>query len=181
MKTTRNPAFWSVLGFGLLLGAAALPALADEGCIDFKWDVSKERALYAGTPAALVAGKDAKSAPAVVPDHLYKLQLANQGQVSFAASPGKTAAASAFGGLAILKVPAAGDYRVAVDLPIWIDVASRGALVSAKDFEGQHACGAPHKIVEFELSAAQPLVLQFSGARSESILLTVTASPPRKY
>jgi hypothetical protein len=182
MTSTRNSAFWLVLGVGLLLGSAVVPARADEGCIDFKWDVSKERALYAGTPAPLTAGKDAKSAPAVVPNRLYKLQLVGQDQVTFAASPGKQAtAAPAFAGLATLKIPAAGDYRVAVDLPIWIDVASRGTLVPAKDFEGQHSCGAPHKIVVFELTAAQPLVLQFSNARVGSMLLTVTASPPRKF
>ena len=179
MKSIRTSAFW--LGLGLLLGGIAHPALADEGCIDFKWDVSKERALYTGTPVSLAAGKDAKSAPAVLPNRLYKLQLVSQDQVSFAASPGKQAAASTFAGLATLKIPAAGDYRVAVDLPIWIDVASRGTLVPAKDFEGQHSCSAPHKIVEFELTAAQPLVLQFSNARVDSMLLTVTASPPRKY
>jgi hypothetical protein len=180
MKSTRNSAVWLVLGF--VLAGAALPALAEDACIDFKWDVSKERALYAGTPTVLAAGKDAASAPAVVPNHLYKLQLVNQDQVSFAASAGKQApAASAFAGLATLKIPAAGDYRIAIDLPLWIDVVSHGTLVPAKDFEGQHSCSAPHKIVEFELSAAQPLVLQFSNARSDSMLLTVTVSPPRKF
>ncbi len=87
MKSTRNAAFWWVLG--LVLAGAALPALADDACVDFKWDVSKERALFAGTPVALAAGKHASSAPAVVPDRLYKLELLNQDQVTFAAPPGK--------------------------------------------------------------------------------------------
>ncbi len=80
-----------------------------------------------------------------------------------------------------MKIAVAGDYRIAIDLPLWIDVVSRGVLVPAKDFEGQHACTAPHKIVEFELTAGQALVLQFSNARSASMLLTVTASPLRKF
>ena len=180
MITTRNSAFWFVVL--LVLGGGALPALADDACVDFKWDVSKERALFAGAPEALTAGKDLKSAAAVVPNRLYRVQLLNQDQVTFAASPGKKAAAApAFAGLAILKVPASGSYRIAVDLPIWIDVAWKGTLVPAQDFEGQHACSAPHKIVEFDLAAAQPLVLQLSNAAGESILMTVTASPPRKF
>jgi hypothetical protein len=179
MKSTRNSAFWCIVG--LALAGAALPALAGDACLDFKWDVSKERALFAGTPEAVTAGKDPKSAVAVVPNHLYRLQLLRQDQVTFAASPGKKAAAPAFAGLATLKVPAAGSYRIAVDLPIWIDVVWQGTLVPAKDFEGQHACSAPHKIVEFDLAAAQPLVLQLSNAASENILMTVTASPPRKF
>jgi hypothetical protein len=180
MKSTRNWALW--IGLGLALGSAATPVLADDACLDFKWDVSKERALFAGTPQTLTAGKDLKSAPAVVPDRLYKLQLANQDQVSFAAPPGRKGGdAATFAGVAHLKIPAAGSYRVAVDLPIWIDVTWNGALVPAKDFQGQHSCSAPHKIVEFDLIAAQPLVLQFSNAASDSILLTVTPSPPRKF
>src|SRR5580692_4746608 len=180
MTSTRNLALWTGLLFAF--GSAARPALADDACVDFKWDVSKERALFAGTPETLPAGKDAKSAPAVAPNRFYKLQLVNQSQVSFAVTPGKKAASTpAFAGLANLKISAAGSYRVAVDLPIWIDVAWNGTLVPAKDFEGQHSCSAPHKIVEFDLAAVRPLVLQFSNAASESVLLTVTPSPPRKF
>ena len=180
MKSTRNSAFWCIVG--LALAGAALPALADDGCLDFKWDVSKERALFAGTPEVLTAGKDPKSAAALVLNRLYRVQLLSQDQVTFAASPGKKAAAApAFAGIATLKVPASGSYRIAVDLPVWIDVAWKGTLVPAKDFEGQHACSAPHKIVEFDLAATQALVLQFSNAASENILMTVTASPPRKF
>ena len=102
--------------------------------------------------------------------------------MTFAASPGKKAAATpAFAGLATLKVPASGSYRIAFDLPIWVDVAWKGTLVQPKDFEGQHACSAPHKIVEFDLAATQSLVLQLSNAASEHVLMTVTASPPRKF
>jgi hypothetical protein len=180
MKSTRHSAFRCILG--LALAGAAMPALADDACLDFKWDVSKERALFAGKPEVVAAGKDVKSAAALALNRLYRVQLRSQDQVTFAASPGKKApAAPAFAGLATLKVPASGSYRIAVDLPIWIDVAWKGTLVPAKDFEGQHACSAPHKIVEFDLAAAQPLVLQFSNAAGENILMTVTESPARKF
>jgi hypothetical protein len=179
MKSTRNSAFWCVLL--LVLEGAALAAPADDACVDFKWDVSNERALFAGSPAAVTAGKDLRSAAALVPNRLYRLQLLSQDQVTFAAAPGKKAVTPAFAGLATLRVPSSGSYRIAVDLPIWIDVVWQGTLVPAKDFEGQHACSAPHKIVEFDLAGAQPLVLQFSNAGSENILVTVTASPPRKF
>ena len=180
MQSTRKKAFSFVLA--LLLGGAALPVLADEACLDFQWDVSKERALFAGTPTSMPAGKDAVSAPAVVPNRLYKLRLAAQKRVAFPVPPGKkTPAPAAFAGLAALKIRAPGSYRISVDLPIWIDVTANGALVPAENFEGQHACGAPHKIVEFDLAAVQPYVLQFSGAKIDSLLITVTPSPPRKF
>jgi hypothetical protein len=164
----------------LLLGGAALPALADEGCLDFKWDVSKERALFAGPPSSLTAGKDPKSAPVVVPNRLYALRLTPQDQVAFAVAPTrKTATPPAYAGLATLKIDAPGSYRIAVDLPFWIDVVSHGALLQPTDFQGQHSCSAPHKIVEFELLGSQPFVLQLSNAAKDSVLITVTRTPPR--
>jgi hypothetical protein len=164
----------------LALAGAALPVLADDACLDFKWDVSKERALFAGAPTTLTAGHEPLSAPAVVPGRLYKLRLAAQDTVTFAVDPAKKMSGAVFAGLAALKIPAPGSYRIALDLPSWVDVVSNGALVAAKDFQGQHACSAPHKIVEFDLAAAQSFVLQFSNAASESILVTITPSPSRK-
>jgi hypothetical protein len=162
----------------LLLGGGVLvPAHAD--CIDFKWDVSKERALFAAAPTALTAGKDAQSAPDIVPNRLYQLRLVAQDQVAFAATPHKQTPGT-FAGLATLKIPAKGSYRIAIDLPFWIDVVLDGAVVPAQDFEGQHSCGPPHKIVEFRLTSVRPFVLQLSNGPSDAVLLTVTASPPRK-
>jgi hypothetical protein len=166
----------------LMLASAVTTAHADDGCLDFKWDVSKERALFAGAPAVLKSGHDPTSAPIVIPNRLYTLRLAAQDQVAFSVPPAKKPSASpAYAGLATLKIAAPGSYRVSVDVPIWIDVVSQGTLVAAKDFQGQHACSAPHKIVEFELAGMQPFVLQFSNATGDSITLTVTASPVRKF
>jgi hypothetical protein len=129
----------------------------------------------------LKSAKESTSAPAIVPNRLYQLHLTPQDQVTFAANPGKKApAAGAFAGLAMLKIAAAGVYRIAIDLPVWIDVVSSRSLLAAKDFEGQRNCSAPHKIVEFELPGGQPFILQFSNGMSDNILLTVTASPVRK-
>jgi hypothetical protein len=179
MQSTRVSALALFLALGF--AGAAKPAHADDACIDFKWDVSKERALFAGTPTALESAKESTSAPAIVPNRLYQLHLTPQDQVMFAVNPGKKApAAGAFAGLATLKIAAAGAYRIAIDLPVWIDVVSSGSLLSAKDFEGQRNCSAPHKIVEFDLTGGQLFILQFSSGMSENILLSVTASPVRK-
>jgi hypothetical protein len=164
----------------LAAASCALPALADGDCVDFKWDVSKERALYAAAPVELSAGKDAGSAPVIVPDRLYQLRLTAQERVAFAATPGKVPAVAAFAGLAALKIAAPGSYRIAIDLPFWIDVVSNGSLLQPTDYQGQRTCAAPHKIVVFELLGSQPFVLQFSGAPRDTILVTVTSAPPRK-
>ena len=162
------------------MGGAAVPAVADNDCVDFKWDVSKERALFAQAPVELTAGKDAKSAPGIVPNRLYKLRLAVQDHVVFSVLPGRRMTGTpAFAGLAALRIEAPGSYRVAIDLPLWIDVVSNGNLVQPTDYQGQHACSAPHKIVVFDLGS-QPVILQFSNAFQDDVLLTVTAAPARK-
>ena len=158
---------------------------ADESCVDFKWDVTAERALFAATAAAtaaaLPAGRDTKSAPTVLLNHLYELKLIPQDQVTFAAAPGKkTPATGANAGIVTFRLPASGSYRVSIDMPFWIDMVSNGALIAAKDFQGQHDCRPPHKIVEFELVGTRPFFLQLSGAVPDSVRITITATPARK-
>jgi hypothetical protein len=161
--------------------SAAAPVLADESCVDFKWDVAQERALFAGAETPVSAGADAKSAPALLLNHLYALKLSKQEQVSFAVTPGKKSPREgSYGGLVTFKIPASGSYRVAIDMPFWIDVVSSGALVAATDFQGQHGCSSPHKIVQFDLLGTRPFFLQLSNAAPESVRLTITATPARK-
>jgi hypothetical protein len=178
MQSTRNQVVSMLVA--LLLGSSALPAGADEDCVDFKWDVSRERILFAGAPAELTAGKDRTSAPLIVPNRLYRLRLKAQDTVTFAVSPGKQLTGTpAFAGLATLKITAPGSYRIAVDVPFWIDVVSKGALLRPTDYQGQHSCSPPHKIVVFDLAGAKPFTLQFSNAVLDKVLLTVTLAPPR--
>lgn len=161
--------------------AAAAPALADESCVDFKWDVSQERALFGGPATPLTAGEDAKSAPVMQLNHLYELKLPAQERVTFAAAPGKKSPREgSHGGLVTFKIFGSGSYRVAIDMPFWIDVVSNGALVAATDYQGQHGCASPHKIVEFDLKGTRPFFLQLSNAAPESVRLAITATPARK-
>lgn len=163
------------LALAVLVGSGASHALADDPCGGFKWDVSKERALFGSSALSRAAGKNSVSAPGLVPNRLYQLQLLPASEVAFSVSPGKKPLIEGtYAGLAALKIPASGSYRISVDLPLWIDVAAKGKLVPAKDYEGQQGCDAPHKIVEFDLDARQPLLLQFSGTPEASVRLTVT-------
>jgi hypothetical protein len=65
-------------------------------------------------------------------------------------------------------------------MPFWIDVVQDGALLTAADFQGQHGCNSPHKIVVFELPGTRPFILQLSNAAPQSVRLTITATPARK-
>jgi len=178
MRVTGTAAAAIFLASGL--AGASAPALGADACTDFKWDVSKERALFTGPAATLVSGVNVKSAPVIVPNRLYQLQLLPQGRVHFAAVPGKkTPPAGAHAGLARLKLPESGSYRIAVDAQFWIDVASKGSLVPAKDFQGQSGCSAPHKIVEFDLAGTDAFILQLSSAAPDRVRVTLTPTPAR--
>ncbi len=165
----------------VLSGAAAAPAAAADPCSGFKWDVGKEHALFLGSAMTLTAGRDVASAPAISADRLYEFELIPQEQVAFALPPGKTMLTDgAYAGLATFKVDSPGAYRVSVDVPFWIDVVADGKLVATKDFRGQPSCDSPHKIVEYELTASRPLVLQVSGSTKAGVRLTMTKSPTAK-
>jgi hypothetical protein len=165
------------LGIGLLL--LAVTAQAQDGCTDFKWDVSRERALFAGPPTVMVAGTDVKSAPIVLPNQLYQLTLTPQSGVTFSVRQGKKTTDDAHAGLAVLRINAPGNYRVAVDLPVWIDVVTTDSVLQPTDFQGQHGCAVPRKVVEFDLKGTKPFLLQFSGAAIDQLLVTITPVPIR--
>jgi hypothetical protein len=161
----------------MLIGCCGA-AFADDAC-GYKWDVTREHALFAGTGTALSAGKDVKSAPALVAGRLYELQLRPQATIVFAVQPGKKIPDDGqYAGLAALELAGDGDYRVAVDAPAWLDVAADGKLAAVEDFQGQHDCDAPRKVVQFDLKGTG-LVLQVSGASKATIRLTVTKAPPK--
>jgi hypothetical protein len=172
----RSPKLLPALA--LWAGIAAAPAFADEACTGFKWDVSKELALFASTAVAQPAGKDGASATVVVPNRLYELQLKPQSEVAFSVPPGKKMSdAGTYAGIAALKIPSSGSYRISLDLGLWVDVSANGKLVPARDYEGQHSCDAPHKIVVFDLDSHQTLLLQFSAGTKPTVRLTVTQVP----
>jgi hypothetical protein len=170
----------SLIFLAAALGSA-LPVLADESCVDFKWDVSQERALFAGAAIPLAAATDRNSTPMLQLNHLYELKLAKQEQVSFAVTPAnRSPRADSYAGLVSFKIPGSGSYRVAIDMPFWIDVVSNGALVAANDSQGQRGCSSPHKIVQFDLLGTRPFLLQLSNAAPASVRVTITATPARK-
>lgn len=165
----------------LLLGSAAVPAVAQtaDPCASYSWDVSKEHVLFASQP--LAAAMDGAMPAIVAADRLYSMRLAAQDSVSFQVPPSKKSPSDpAFAGLATLQLSVPGIYRISGDSSFWIDVIVAGKVVESKDYQGQRGCSSPHKIVEFELPAALPVLLEFSSASNPEIRFSVTAAPPPK-
>ena len=101
-------------------------------------------------------------------NHLYELKLlgAGAGDLCGHTRRRKSPRAGSYAGLVTFKIPASGSYRVAIDMPFWIDVVSDGALVAANDFQGQHGCSSPHKIVEFDLTRNAAVLSAVEQCRS---------------
>jgi hypothetical protein len=164
----------------IALNGVSLPLLAADPCSGFAWEVSRERALFARSALPLTAGTDSASAPVLVPERLYALQLQPLGKVTFLTAPGKSMPADgSYAGLAALRISTPGTYRISVDVPYWIDVVEDGGLTGAKGFQGAPGCNAPHKIVEFAFPVARQVMLQFSGPASASIHVAISAASGR--
>jgi hypothetical protein len=159
----------------LTLGAAS-PALhaADDACMHFKWDITRERAVMTQTPARVTAAAKGDAAPALQIDKVYTIALAPQSDVAFVAKPAKpTLADGAHAGIVRFHVGAAGRYHIALTGPHWLDVLQNGHVINSSDFNGAHGCERPRKIVEYDFPADSDLILQLSGAADASVDLAI--------
>jgi hypothetical protein len=176
----RTRILWGLLAFGL--SAHAAQAAEASACAGFKWDVSHEVALMQGAAQPVDAGtQPGGSVPELKLDTLYAVELADESAVKFAAAPGKSGpAAGARAGLVQFRVRRAGRYRISITSRHWMDVVARGNLVESVDYQGHTGCERPRKIVEFDLPADTPLVLQFSGSDDQTVTLAITAAKPAR-
>lgn len=155
--------------------AAGVAHAADDACTRFKWDVTREVALFAGTPKPLVAGHGVDDAGALQPEVLYAVTLQPQEGVKFRVAPSKKMLDDgAHGGLLKLRVTEAGTYRVAIDSGFWLDVLAGDKPLPSLDFNGSAECAGPRKIVVYELPAGTDLTLQLSAASVSLARLSVT-------
>jgi hypothetical protein len=162
----------------LNLVLASAPLVAQDRCGEFTWDVTRERGLFAQEAVPLSAGRDAASAPPIVPDRLYQVTLSPQADVHLSAPPGhKPHSDGGWSGLIRLPISRPGVYRVSLSEGDWIDVVRDGAEISSEDHQGRSGCSAPHKVVQFRLPSGE-VVIQLSGASSPTVKLAVTTAPP---
>jgi hypothetical protein len=166
---------WAVWMLGAALMAAAGSAAADtDPCAGYKWDVSKERSLFAGVSQPLAAGANAAAAAAIEPNRLYALALKPAGTVKFPVASGKSSPSEGtYAGVLALRAPP-GRYRISIDQPFWIDIVSDGKLLTPTDYEGVHGCSAPRKIVVFELNGRDQWIVQVSAADQALVRLSVS-------
>lgn len=158
----------------------AEPAAADP-CDAFPWDVSRIVSAYADSPETVRAATGGQAAtPRLELERAYKVDLAPQADVSFPAAPGRPPLDDGpQAGFVEFSVPDPGRYLVAITTRHWIDVVDDGNVIDSENFSGAPGCERPHKIVEFQLPADRPLVLQLSRGAERSVTLVITPVRPQ--
>jgi hypothetical protein len=62
-------------------------------------------------------------------------------------------------------------------VPLWIDVVGGTTAAPVLDYEGQHECSAPRKVVVFDLEGRTDWALQLSAA--DRVMVRLTGTPVR--
>ncbi len=159
-----------------LLAFAAAPVWAAEepsGCDKFKWPIDHERAvLTAPDRVKLNSGGDV----AAMPSTGITLSLVAPGEAKLPSPPERAPKDGTMAGFANFKAaPKAGIYTISLSSGAWVDVVQDGHFVKPKAFSGATDCDGIRKTMKYEL-AAQPFVLQVSGAKENAISIAILPS-----
>ncbi len=153
--------------------AAALvgAAQADDApaCARFKWNIERERALFAAPqPVASGAGLAIGAG--------YLVALVDATTLAFPAAPERPTKPGTHGALLALRVDAAGAYDVTLSEEGWIDIADHAQRVPSADFSGVKGCPAVRKSVRYELKPGDYTV-QLSNAEADALDIAVVPAP----
>jgi hypothetical protein len=159
------------------VAAAAEPATT---CQASGWDMSRELKAFGRPPQGEAAGSSASNMPLLKLDTLYALRLRAQSEVEFVQPPIKAGSGpTPMGGVTRFKVSSRGVYRVTLDSPLWIDVVTATGIIPPSAYTGWHECTIFRKSVDYTLEAGQTVALQFSGAATDLVKVTIVAPPAR--
>ena len=87
-------------------------------------------------------------------------------------APGKAPAVGTHGGVFPLTVTRAGRYRVALDGPVWIEMAQGGRKLASVAHGHAPSCSGARKMVDFDLTPGS-YILQLSGAAGPAATVLV--------
>lgn len=154
----------------LMLGAtSALAAEEPSGCDKFKWPIERERAaLTAPNRAKLASGSEQPALPSTA----VTLDLVAPADARLPTPPERTPKEGSFAGFASFKTAKAGLYTISLSAGAWIDAVQDGHVLKPVAFSGATDCDGIRKTVKYELSG-QPLVVQISGAKDNSLSIAI--------
>lgn len=149
-----------------LLAFLATPAFAADECT--AKDASLPQALSGWTAPVQAAGDH------LTPGTAATLTLTQGDGSGWATPPERAPAAGTFAGAGEIDIPAAGTWRVALDIGAWIDVVKDGKRIASTAHGHGPACSTIRKMVDFPLTAGKHMV-QISNAKDAAAKLMVVA------
>lgn len=159
-----------------LLMAAESQAASDGSCNSYTWDVGKERALFATLPAVVLASQEMTYAPRIQLGQLYQVQLTAKKQVG--RLPNDPARPMTYGGIASIKIPSSGTYRLVMDNNACVGMTSGISAEVPTAWQAALSCRTPSKLVEFRLEAGKTYSVLISVAPEATMRFAITPSPP---
>jgi hypothetical protein len=174
----RSKCSWTALfAAATVLAFAPLAHAAGTGCEAFAWPLDAERAALSAPDVEKLASG---AAPGAWTERAFVLELKPVADVKFDMPPGgkpKGEAKETFGGVLSFVAPAkATVYQVTLSGEGWIDVIQDGAQLATAGHTGAKECPGLRKSVRFEV-AASPVVLQISGATTQTIGVALRPAP----
>jgi hypothetical protein len=156
----------------LMLGLAPAYAAEPAGCENFKWPVTRERALLT-TPdlPSLNSGADAPTLPPLA----ATLKLRPAADAALPKPSARTQKPDTFAGYLRLGQVPGGIYTVSVSDFAWVDVVQDGNYLKPTAFSGVTGCNGIRKTMRFDL-APGPAIVQVSSVATDSIHLAVMPS-----
>ncbi|WP_155847405.1 hypothetical protein [Asticcacaulis sp. AC402] len=127
-------------------------------------------------PNTLTAASSAPDQPQIQIGQSYIVQLKPVRETAYDPAP-KTVKPDTFGGLLMLTVKAAGDYTVALDSPVWVDVIRDGQAVESITHGHGPDCTSLRKKVVFLLTPGT-FTVQLANARDATVKIEVEAGRP---
>ena len=163
----------SIFFFAIALSSAS-PALAQSSdpCAAFPWRLDKEKILLSQAAGTTVyAGSYLYRDPPVG----FRMQLRPATDVAFVQPPSGPVSPSGFGGVLKLGAPTThGDYLVTLSDLAAVDVLQGQGARPLVDGAVEKKCPDVRESVKFRVDSGQPLTLQISGAKTNSIGVAIT-------
>ncbi len=100
-------------------------------------------------------------------------QLSPVADVAFPVAPARPASPGTYGGLLSLRIEKAGDYRIALGGPAWVDVIRDGVSVTSTGHGHGPGCSSVRKIVAFALKEGA-YVIEIAGSPTPTIAVLAT-------
>ncbi|WP_044559870.1 hypothetical protein [Azospirillum sp. B4] len=157
-------------------GQAGSSPAADPSCkgVAVEWPADLKAWGVAAVPVTAATGPG--SIPAIMPGTPARITLAPKEGVTLAVTPTKPVEDKTYAGTVAFVVPAAGPYRVALDVGAWIDVVADGKSLDSTSHRHGPNCSGIRKVVDFGLAAG---TYQLQLSNSPAATVTLLLVPPQ--